>query len=411
MPDLTLVTPVPGIAPLADQNGARPEAAGQDKMTILLVDDQPENLAALEAMLESLGQRILTAYSGREALRLLLHEEVAVILLDVKMADMDGIETAKLIRQRERNRDTPIIFLTAADMSEDSIFQGYALGAVDYLFKPIVPGDFVKTKVQVFVQLARANAMLRQQAAQLKEREAAARELAERQAVLLEELEQKNRELESFSYSVSHDLRTPLRSIEGFTQLLLKRYGDVLDGEGREFLNQVVHSGRQMAELIEDILMLSRVTLVELRRDRVDLSTLATGILRDLARDHPERQVATHVEPGLMVQADDGLLRTAMTNLLGNAWKFTSRRDGGRIEVGTEPHGSGRAYYVRDNGVGFDASYADKLFMPFQRLHAAAEYPGTGVGLATVHRIVRRHGGKVWAESSLDGGATFYFTL
>jgi PAS domain S-box-containing protein len=220
-----------------------------------------------------------------------------------------------------------------------------------------------------------------------------------------------NKELEAFSYSVSHDLRAPLRSIDGFSQAALKYYGDKLDAQGQNYLERVCAASQRMAELIEDLLTLSRVTRAEIRRDPVDLSAVARAVAAELTQQAPDRPVEFTIADGLRVNGDERLLRVVLENLLGNAWKFTSKRPLARIELGRSGSGAGAIYFVRDNGAGFDATYADKLFSPFQRLHSAQEFEGTGIGLATVQRIIHRHGGRLWAEGVPDGGATFYFAL
>jgi len=225
------------------------------------------------------------------------------------------------------------------------------------------------------------------------------------------ELEASNAELEAFSYSVSHDLRAPLRSIDGFSQALLEDYDERLDEQGSEFLRRIRSATQRMGLLIDDLLDLSRVTRTELRREQVDLSAIASAIGRDLQQAQPDRQVNLTVEPGLVATADSRLMRTALANLLENAWKFTRNREVAEVRFGLAGSGPEKVFMVKDNGVGFDMRYAEKLFQPFQRLHNVQEYPGTGIGLATVSRIVRRHGGRVWAEASIDGGAAFYFTL
>jgi light-regulated signal transduction histidine kinase (bacteriophytochrome) len=226
-----------------------------------------------------------------------------------------------------------------------------------------------------------------------------------------EQAEAVNRELEAFSYSVAHDLRAPLRSIDGFSQALLEDSADKLDEEGQKHLRFVRESAQQMAQLIDGLLTLSRVTRSELGRERVDLSALARAAIARLQRHQPDRRVDVTIRDGLEGEGDPRLLTVVLDNLLGNAWKFTGRRDQARVEFGVKSSDGRPAYFVRDNGAGFDMAYADKLFGVFQRLHGAAEFEGTGVGLATVQRIVRRHGGRVWAEGEVDGGATFYFTL
>jgi signal transduction histidine kinase len=218
-----------------------------------------------------------------------------------------------------------------------------------------------------------------------------------------------NQELEAFSYSVAHDLRAPLRGMSGFAQILLDDYAPKFDDEGRDCVNEILSNAQRMGHLIDALLSLSRVSRTELRPESIDVSALANSVAADLARGEPERAVEVDVQPGLSATMDQSLARTLLTNLLSNAWKFTTRVAKARIEVGASA-GDG-AFFVRDNGAGFDKQFANKLFAPFQRLHTAREFPGTGIGLATVQRIVHRHGGRVWAEGSVNSGATFYFRL
>jgi signal transduction histidine kinase len=402
----------PRAASLADDltDSSTDAPLSDDRVNILLVDDQPANLIALEAMLQGLGQNLIKAESGREALRWLLTHEFAVILLDVKMPEMDGFETAELIRQRDKSRHTPILFLTAGDSTQTQAVRGYAVGAVDYLVKPVVP-EFVRSKVAVFVELAKKNDLLRRQAKLLAESEQAAVELAETRAELVRDLEHKNRELESFSYAVSHDLRAPLRRIDSFSRAVLESQGDRLDEAGQRFLSRVREASQHMAQLIDDVLHLSRVTRADLRDLEVDLSSIASLILTRLQESEPERKLEAKVRPGVLVAGDSQLLKIAMENLLENAWKFTAKEPESRIEFGMMQVGGEATYFVRDNGVGFDMTYTDRLFGPFQRLHPQGEFPGNGIGLATVQRIIHRHGGRVWAEGLVGQGATFYFTM
>ncbi len=381
-----------------------------NRVNILLVDDQPANLIALEAMLHGLGQNLVKAESGREALKWLLTHDFAVILLDVKMPEMDGFETATLIRQRDKSRHTPILFLTANDNTQTQIVRGYEVGAVDYLVKPVVP-EFVRSKVAVFVELAKKTELLRRQTQLLLESEQAALGLAETRAELVRDLEHKNRELESFSYAVSHDLRAPLRRIDSFSRAVLESQGDRLDEAGRRYLERVREASQHMSQLIDDVLYLSRVTRAELRDQEIDLSALASLILSRLQESEPARKVEVKVRPGVIVTGDGQLLRIAVENLLENAWKFTSKQPESRIEFGVTQSSGEPTYFVRDNGAGFDMTYVDRLFGPFQRLHPQGEFPGSGIGLATVQRIIHRHGGRVWAEGLVSQGATFQFTL
>lgn len=224
-------------------------------------------------------------------------------------------------------------------------------------------------------------------------------------------LEAANRELEAFSYSVSHDLRAPLRSINGFSRAVLEEYGDKLDEQGSRYLHYAHEASLRMGRLIEDLLELSRVARGELRRRTVDLSALAALVMADLRQAQPDREADVKIAPGLVACGDEGLLRIVLENLLGNAWKFTSKRPNARIEMGSLLSNGRLAYFVKDNGAGFNPQHAARLFGVFQRLHSQDEFPGTGVGLATVKRILARHGGEVWAEGKVEEGATFYFTL
>jgi signal transduction histidine kinase len=219
-------------------------------------------------------------------------------------------------------------------------------------------------------------------------------------------------ELEAFSYSVSHDLRAPLRSIAGFSQALIEDAGPSLSGDARDDISRIVAAAQRMDHLINDLLTLSMVSRSEMSREPVDVSDIANRIVAELADLSMTRAVTAKVQPGMVGQGDPRLVRVVLENLLTNAWKFTSRREHTSIEVGQRiEDGAGPVFFVRDNGVGFDPTFADKLFGPFQRLHDASEFPGTGIGLATVRRIVLRHGGRVWAESRPGQGACFYFTL
>jgi PAS domain S-box-containing protein len=236
-------------------------------------------------------------------------------------------------------------------------------------------------------------------------------ELEQRVDARTAELAAANKELEAFSYSVSHDLRAPLRSLDGFSQALLEDYGDKLDATGKDLLKRIRQASARMDRLIEDLLNLSRVSRSELHRESVNLSGLAKDVLDELQRRDPQRHVDLRVAGDLKAEGDPRLLRVMLENLLGNAWKYTTRQPQATIEFGANGENGHASFFVRDDGVGFDMQYAGKLFAPFQRLHGMKEFPGTGIGLATVQRIVHRHGGHVWAQADVNKGATFYFTL
>jgi light-regulated signal transduction histidine kinase (bacteriophytochrome) len=220
-----------------------------------------------------------------------------------------------------------------------------------------------------------------------------------------------NKELEAFSYSVSHDLRAPLRGIDGFSQALVEDEAERLSDEGRKYLQRIRGAAQRMGELIDDLLRLSRVSRSDFRRDEIDLSALAETVVGELRRAHPDRSVDVVIQPNMKAYADARLARIVLENLFGNAWKFTSKSPAPRIELSMRVEGDERVYRIRDNGAGFDMKYVNRLFGAFQRLHSDSDYPGTGIGLATVQRIVLRHGGRIWVEAAVGQGAAFDFTF
>jgi signal transduction histidine kinase len=233
--------------------------------------------------------------------------------------------------------------------------------------------------------------------------------LEERVRLRTAELEATNRELEAFSYSVSHDLRAPLRTIDGFSLALEEDYTGAVDATGRDYIQRVRTGVQRMGQLIDALLQLSRITRAEITRESVDLSTLAESVAANLADEYPGRNLNITIEPGMTVEADPKLLRVALENLLGNAAKFTSKVSNPKIHFGFDQNQ--QAFYVRDNGAGFDMYYADKLFNAFNRLHGDKDFKGSGIGLATVARVIRRHHGRIWADAAVDHGATFFFTV
>ena len=265
-------------------------------------------------------------------------------------------------------------------------------------------GDVIHSEPLGEDELGKLDCRLREASHLLRRREA---QLRARTA----ELEAANHELEAFSYSVSHDLRAPLRAIDGFSALVESDYRDQLDEGGRDALSRVRKAAQRMGKLIDEMLNLSQLSRADLTRERLDLSTAAQSIVDELVRHHPERRVEVHIEPGLTAEADPHLVRIALENLLDNAWKYTSKTEHPCIEVGASPNGTAQAFHVRDNGAGFDMKYAGRIFDPFQRLHAARDFEGTGIGLAIVQRVVQRHGGKIWAEGAVNAGAAFHFTF
>jgi len=382
---------------------------------ILTVDDSLTYLHEVAGTLRDEGYDVIPARSGEEALELLAVQTVDCILLDLVMPGLSGQETCRRIKGTAAWRDIPLIMHTALE-EQDAMIEGINAGADDYIAKS---SDLEVLRARLRAQLRRKqfedeNRNIREQLLQ-KELEItvanSARELAETRAVFVEELERKNSELEAFSYSVSHDLRAPLRSIDGFSQLLLEDCGGKLDSKGQDYLRRVCESAQRMSEIIDDLLLLSRVSSAELKRDLVNLESIAGAAFEELKKKEPDRQVELCVAGELLAEADSRLMWVAFDNLLGNAWKFTAKVAGARIELGVEQKSEGRVFFIRDNGAGFDMSYAERLFRPFQRLHTESDFPGTGIGLATVHRIIDRHGGRIWAEGMVGQGATFYFTI
>jgi signal transduction histidine kinase len=307
-----------------------------------------------------------------------------------------NVNAAQLYR-RLRKEKTLLDIEYTADLPDDRSMSGLASASViDVDGEPCVlwASLDLTARLQAEAEIRRLNAELE-------------RRVSERTA----QLAIANQELESFAYSVSHDLRAPLRSIDGFSQALLEDYADRLNDEGRDYLNRVRAASQRMGDLIDDVLRLSRASRGELHPSTVDLSDLATRIIETYRNQHPERTVQVNIEPGILVVGDPNLVRLALDNLLSNAWKYTSKTADARIDFGVRVQVGDRAYYVRDNGVGYDPAYAHKLFRPFQRLHRPDEFEGHGIGLATVRRVVTRHGGRTWAEGDVGKGATFYFTL
>jgi two-component system sensor histidine kinase/response regulator len=379
---------------------AEPAAPAKTKVNVLVVDDDATKRFALRTILTPLEENVVEASSGADALRQLLREEFAVVLLDVRMPIMDGFETAQLIRQRPRSELTPIIFVTALDQAETDMGRGYNLGAVDFIFAPVVPA-ILRAKVTVFAELYRAQQELRRYRTQLES-------LVEERTIALTAI---NRELEAFSYSVSHDLRAPLVSFDSVSERLLEDYGAQLDSRAREYLERMREASQRMGSVFDGLQMLFRLTSGEIRRELIDVSALAGQIVAETRSSQPERKVDAEIAPGMTASGDQRLVRILLTNLINNSWKFTAATASPRIEIGSEIVDGERRTYVKDNGVGFDMIDSHRLFGAFQRLHSQSDFPGAGIGLATARRIVNRHGGRIWAEGAVGEGATFYFVL
>jgi two-component system NtrC family sensor kinase len=391
---------------------------------ILAVDDDPDYRMVLAERLLKRGYDVAHAASGEEAIQLLAVQSVDCILLDRLMAGLGGIETCRRLKGSAIVRDTPLIILTASEQ-RDAVLEGLSAGADDFVSKSS-GFDVLSARIQAQIRRKQIEDEQRKVRDQLLRSELdaaearAAKSLAEARAAMAEELAranedlgQANRELEAFSYSVSHDLRAPLRTISAFTYAIIEDFGDHIDNKARDHIRRVLAATSRMSDLIDALLELSRISRAPIGRHRVDLSLLSAIVLEELARRDPTRAVSLDITPGMLIEADARLMRILLDNLLGNAWKFTTRVEQAHIAVGCEPEPSDgdAVFFVRDNGAGFDMSQADRLFTPFQRLHNDAEFTGTGIGLATVQRIVERHGGKIWAEGSIGSGAKISFTI
>ncbi|HLG42750.1 MAG TPA: response regulator, partial [Planctomycetota bacterium] len=382
---------------------------------ILAVDDSPTYLHQLSDELREEGYEVIQARSGEEALDLLAAQAVDCILLDLLMPGMSGQEACRHIKSKPEWRDIPLIMLTALDERE-AMIEGIRLGADDYITKS---SDFEVLKARLGAQLRRKqfedeNRLIREELLRKELVEAEARvskQLAETRAELLAELEKKNKELEAFSYSVSHDLRAPLRAIDGFCQILEEESAPRLDDEGKRHLRVVRENARRMGELIDDLLAFSRMGRQAIQLTDIDMTKLAKDVFEMLRLEGPPRAIRFHGEALPRVQADLSMMRQVLFNLLSNSLKYTAPRDTAEIVMRATENGDETVFSIQDNGVGFDMQYAHRLFGVFQRLHSNDEFAGTGVGLAIVHRIIERHGGRVWAEGKPDRGATFYFTL
>jgi two-component system NtrC family sensor kinase len=382
---------------------------------ILMIDDSPTYLHEMAVEIRKDGYDVIAAKSGKEAIELLESQPVDCILLDLLMPEMSGKETCRRIKSKPEWRSIPLLILTGMEETQ-AMVESINAGADDYVPKS---SDFEVLKARVRAQLRRKQFEDEYRSVQRellkKEIEAtqarAAQQVAEARAALVEELEQKNRELETFSDTVSHDLRAPLRAINGFSQMLLKDFAGQLPPQAQGYLNRVHNSAVRMQEMIEALLELSRLARMETQRSSVDLSQLAEAIAAELVPSAPDRPVEFLIQKGLVARADPRLLRVVLANLLRNAWKYTSRAPVARIELNSLLRGNELIFFVRDNGVGFSMAHAGRLFQPFERLHPESEFPGNGIGLATVHRIIERHGGRVWAEGTPGQGATIFFTL
>lgn len=376
--------------------------------TILIVDDEIQNRKLLELLLRPEGYRTLTAANGEEALKVVAEHSPDLILLDIMMPGIDGYEVAVILKADVVTSHIPIIMMTALT-DRDTRLAGLNAGAEEFLTKPVDRTELwlrvrnlLRLKIYGDLQKQAQNEILSLNAG-----------LEERVQQRTAQLRASNQELQTFAYSVSHDLRAPLSSISGFSSLLGREVTDSLATERTTHYIARIRAGvQQMGTTIDALLSLTHISRTALRLESVDLSVMADKVLKDMCEREPSRLVQLDIQSGLLAQGDPNLLRQAMNNLLGNAWKFSSQQAQIHITFSAMNGVDGKTVYaIKDNGAGFDMAYSDKLFSPFQRLHNLSEFLGTGIGLATVHRIVTRHGGKIWAVSKPGCGATFYFTL
>jgi signal transduction histidine kinase len=372
-----------GDSPTVVFESPQAETKTTSRASILVVDDNADLRGYIAGLLKPFYD-VTTAHDGLEALSSLQSHVPDIVISDVMMPRLDGFGLVRELRADPTTRLLPVILLSAR-AGEELAIEGLDAGCDDYLVKPFSAREL----------LARVNTHVK---------------LATSRRKWITELELANQELDSFSYSVSHDLRAPLRAIDGFTRALVEDYESALDERARGYTSRIQQGVRRMTDLIDALLELARITRTPLREENVDLTSLANEVTADLREQDPQRVVTLDISEGLMARGDKRLLRVVLVNLLGNAWKFTSACASPRICVGALP-AEEPTFFVRDNGAGFDMAYANRLFSPFQRLHDAQEFEGTGVGLATVRRVIARHHGRIWAESIKGEGATFFWSL
>jgi signal transduction histidine kinase len=368
------------------------------KARILIVDDQKANVSLLEQMLNDAGYvSIASTMDPREVCELHRKNRYDLILLDLQMPGMDGFQVMVGLKTIESDGYLPVLVITALPGHK---LRALKAGARDFISKPFDLGE-VLIRVYNMLEVRLLHLEIKRLYNQVEER------VEQRTA----ELEESNKELEAFSYSVSHDLRAPLRALDGFSQAMLDDFGPQLPEEGQRYLKTIRYSAQQMSTLIDALLEFSRFNRQELDKQAVDTSKLVHSALDELGFPWQGRQVEIRIGDLPVSSGDPVLLKQVWINLLSNALKYTNKREKAEIEIGSTKVNGAEAFFVRDNGTGFDMRYADKLFGVFERLHRMEDYEGTGIGLAMVQRIVKRHGGRVWADAALDRGATFHFTL
>jgi signal transduction histidine kinase len=375
-------------------NPEQPKNGAGQPANILVVDDTPANLQVLAGMLKDRGYKVRPVPSGKLALQAAEREPPDLILLDINMPEMNGYEVCERLKVDDKLKSIPVIFISALTEQLDKV-KAFTVGGVDYLTKPFQMEE-LHARLKTHLNLRRLQSELELTNAQL---------------------EVSNMDLESFSYSVSHDLRAPLRAIDGFSRILLDDFSASLPDEAKAYLKSVCDNTRQMGQLVNDLLAFSRLGRMAIAKQTVEQGSMVRQCLAEMQEEQKGRQLEIAIGDLPTCQADPNLLKQVWTNLISNALKYTRKRTVARVEIGClkVPRSSGAGtetvFFVKDNGAGFDMKYVHKLFGVFQRLHRAADYDGTGVGLAIVQRIVNRHGGRVWGEAQLNEGATFSFIL
>ncbi len=404
---------------------------------ILVVEDSPVQAKKIKYLLEESGLDVVVCQNGKLALEAITEEIPLLIISDIVMPEMDGYEFCSILKNDINFKDIPVILLTSLHDPLD-IIKGLQSGADNFITKPYEE-KYLLSRIQYLI----ANRSIQHSGGSemvieiifrgqkyainsekkqildllLSVYETAIQknnELIQAQAqlqALNENLISKNKELEAFARTVSHDLRSPLANVSGIIDLMVQDYSEVLDEEANNLLSVMKTSTISMTHLIDDLLKFSQSAQASLEPVSVDLSDMAHVIIEKLRARDPERIVCEFIQDNLIVNADMGLMNIALDNLIGNAWKYTGKKSVAKIRLGTLTDRGETVYYVQDNGAGFDMNQSSKLFKPFERLHSEQEFPGTGVGLATVQRIIERHGGRLWAEATVGKGATFYFTL
>jgi signal transduction histidine kinase len=389
---------------LSDTTTLQKPATSTETVNILMVDDSRDKLLAMESILQSLGQNLVKAHSGGEALRLLLKQEFAIILLDVNMPGMDGFETASLIRQRQSLEHIPILFVTALSTTDSDIFKGYSFGAVDYVLAPMLP-EILRTKVGVFVELWKQRRALQEQASTL-------RKLNQDLTVRADQLSAANKELESFCYTIAHDLRAPLRAMEGLTAALVDDFGGNLDETGHESADRIRQSAARMDQMIQELLAYSRLSFVQIEVQPVRLDEVIKDAINQIDYDLRQKKARLQVKRSRhRVLGHQAMLVQVVSNLLANAVKFCAEGITPEVIVREERSGDSVRLWIEDNGIGIAPEHCERIFRIFERLHDRDKYTGTGIGLAIVQKAITRMGGKVGVESESGRGSRFWFEL